>query len=60
MRLPEDVAVEVASTLVTMARINGIKKFQPLHIEVAHKLVEKKLLEDTIQWYNYMFGRDYA
>lgn len=59
MRLPEDVALEVASTLVTMARINGIKKFHPFHIESACKHVETKLLKDTIQWFRYMRGASY-
>lgn len=59
MRLPEDVALEVASKLKDMARINGIRKVAPLHIDAAHKMVQATLLYDTIQWYRYMTGQTY-
>jgi len=59
MRLPEDVALEVASTLIKMARINGIKKFQELHVDAACKIVNCHLIYSTIQWYKYMKGDTY-
>ncbi len=59
MKLPEDVALEVASTLVKMARINGIKQFKEVHIDAACKIVRCHMLADTIQWYRYMKGESY-
>ena len=58
-KLPEDVALEVASKLQDMARINGIKKFHPYHIDAACKIVQCYLLHDTIQWCRYMRGESY-
>jgi hypothetical protein len=60
MRLPEDVAIEVASKLKEMARINGIQRFQKLHVDTAHKIVQCHLLFDTLQWHKYMRGEDYV
>ncbi len=61
MKLPEDVAIEVAVKLQDMIRINGIKKLEPLHIDVACKIVHNQLLFSSIQWYKYMRGdEDYV
>ena len=59
IRLPEDVALEVAVKLQDMARINGITRFHPYHIEAAHKIVHCHLLYDSIQWLRYMRGQTY-
>ncbi len=50
MKLPEDVAYEVSTKLQDMIRINGIKKLQQLHIDIAQKIVDCNLLADTIKW----------
>lgn len=55
-RLPSDVAYEVAHKLQDMIRINGIKKLQPSHFDVAHKIVHANLLADTIAWYQWIRG----
>lgn len=56
MRLPIDVAQEVACKLQDMIRLNGIKKIHQLHVDVAYKIVQANLLADTITWYQYMRG----
>lgn len=48
MRLPEDVALEVAHKLRYMICVNKIKHVMPLHVEVACKIVNANLMADSI------------
>lgn len=56
MRLPEDVAIEVANKIQDMVRLNRIVRVQPLHIEMAHKIVNTNLFADSIMWLRIITG----